>query len=268
MIFGSGRSLTRDTYKEVDMSTATTTVGKFVWHEQVSSDPAQAQGFYTQLFGWDTEIFKPGEMDYTMISSGGQSHGAFATAMEGAPPPHWLSHVRIENLDETLEKANGAGGRVAAGPFEMGEVGRMAVIADPQGAYISAYEPANDGPAAEGVFVWDELATTDADGAQRFYEEVFGWTTADMGPDYGGYRIFNRGETGIAGLMANPDEAVPPHWQPYVGVDDPDAITARARELGGSALMEPMDVPKVGRIGVLQDPQGATFGIIKPEPAS
>ena len=54
------------------MSTATATVGKFVWHEQVSADPKQAQDFYTALFGWDTEAFKPGEIDYTMISSGGQ----------------------------------------------------------------------------------------------------------------------------------------------------------------------------------------------------
>jgi len=250
------------------MSTVAPTIGKFVWHEQVSSEPEQAKGFYTQLFGWDTEVFKPGEADYTMISSGGQSHGGFGKAMEGAPPPHWLSHVRVASLDETIEKATRAGGKLAAGPFEMGEVGRIAIIADPQGAYISAYEPESEGPGAEGVFVWDELGTTDVEEAQRFYEDVFGWTTSDMGPDYGGYRIFNRGETGVAGLMGLPDESIPAHWQPYVAVDDPDATTAKATQLGGSTIVEPMDVPKVGRIGVLRDPQGATFGIIKPEPAS
>jgi hypothetical protein len=83
------------------MSAVASTVGRFVWHEQVSSDPKQAQNFYTQLFGWDTEAFKPGEVDYTMISSGGQNHGGFGKAMEGAPPPHWLSHVGVENLHET-----------------------------------------------------------------------------------------------------------------------------------------------------------------------
>jgi predicted enzyme related to lactoylglutathione lyase len=253
------------------MSTVASTVGKFVWHEQVSSNPEQAQKFYTELFGWSTEVFKPGEVDYTMISSGGQSHGGFGKAMEGAPPPHWLSHVRVENVDETIEKAKSAGGKLAAGPFEMGEVGRMAIIADPQGAYISAYQPDGEGPVPEGVFVWDELGTTDADGAQRFYGEVFGWTATDMGPDFGGYRIFNRaGEengNGIAGFMTLPDASVPPHWQPYVAVDDPDATTAKATELGGTALMEPMDVPTVGRIAVIRDPQGAVFGIIKPVPA-
>jgi uncharacterized protein len=250
------------------VSTVATTVGKFVWHEQVSSAPEQARDFYTQLFGWETEVFQPGEADYTMISSGGQSHGGFGKALEGAPPPHWLSHVRVENVDETVEKAKSAGGTLAAGPFDMGEVGRIAIIKDPQGAFISAYQPANDGPAAGGVFVWDELGTTDADGAQRFYEEVFGWTTSDMGDEYGGYKVFNAGETGVAGLMTLPDASIPPHWQPYVAVGDPDATTAKAKELGASALMEPMDVPKVGRLAVLRDPQGATFGIIKPEPAS
>ena len=260
---------TTDTYKEVaQVSTVPSTVGKFVWHEQVSPDPKQAQDFYTQLFGWETELFKAGEVDYSMISSGGQSHGGFGKAMEGAPPPHWLSHVRVENVDDTIEKAKSAGGKLAAGPFEMGEVGRMAIILDPQGAYISAYEPEREQPGAEGVFVWDELGTTDAEDAQRFYGEVFGWTTSDMGPEYGGYRIFNRGETGIAGLMTLPDDSMQPHWQPYVAVDDPDATTAKAKELGGSTLAQPMDVPEVGRIAVLRDPQGATFGIIKPDPAS
>src|ERR671939_120273 len=144
------------------MSTVATTVGKFVWHEHVSRDPKQAEGFYTRLFGWGTEVFKPGEADYTMISSGGHNHGGFSTAMEGAPPPHWLSHVRVQKLDETIEKVKNAGGELAAGPFEMSEVGRIAIIADPQRAYVSAYQPDPEDVASEGVFVWDELGTTDA----------------------------------------------------------------------------------------------------------
>ena len=90
------------------MSTVAQAVGRFVWHEQVSSEPQQAQDFYTQLFGWDAERF--GESDYTMIASGGAAHGGYGTAMEGAPPPHWLSHVQVEDVDATVEKAKAAGG--------------------------------------------------------------------------------------------------------------------------------------------------------------
>ena len=250
------------------MSTVASSVGKFVWHEQVSDDPKRAQDFYTQLFGWDTEVFRPGEVDYTMISSGGRSHGGFGKAMEGAPPPHWLSHVRVDRLEDTIEKAKSAGGKLVAGPFEMEDVGRMAIIGDPHGAYIAVYQSGGEMPPAEGVFVWDELGTSDADGAQRFYEQVFGWTTNDMGPDYGGYRIFNRGETGIAGLMQLQDASIPPHWQPYVAVEDVDATVAKAGELGAATLAEPMDVPEVGRIAILRDAQGATFGILRPQPGS
>jgi predicted enzyme related to lactoylglutathione lyase len=251
------------------LTTTTSTIGKFVWHEQVSSDPVQAQEFYSQLFGWGTEVFKPGEVDYAMISVDGRAHGGYGRALEGAPPPHWLSHVRVDDLDETIEKAKRAGGDLAAGPFDMSEVGRIGILEDPQGAFISAYQPAEEGPPSEGVFVWDELGTTDVDAAQRFYEAVFGWTTTDMGPEYGGYRIFGAegAERGVGGVMALPDASIPPLWQPYVAVDDPDRIVAQAKELGASVVVEPMDVPNVGRLAVLRDPQGAGFGIIRPQPA-
>jgi uncharacterized protein len=246
------------------VSTRATTAGTFVWHEQVSADPKRAEDFYTRVLGWGTEVFKPGEFDYTMISAGGHTHGGISKAMEGAPPPHWLSHVQVEDVDETIEKATRASGKLLAGPFEMGEVGRMAIISDPQGAFVSAYQPRNDGAAPEGVFAWDELVTTDVDGAQRFYEEVFDWTTEDPGPEFHGYRIFKSGETQVAGMMTVQDQSVPPHWQPYVMVSDVDATAATALELGSSALIEPMNVPGVGRIALLLDPQGAIFGVMKP----
>jgi uncharacterized protein len=246
----------------------TTTVGKFVWHEHVSTQPAKAQEFYKQLLGWQYEVFKPGEFDYTVIQSGGQGHGGFPTVPEGTPS-HWVGNVQVDSTDATVEKAKGAGGSIIIEPMDIPEVGRYAVIRDPQGGVVAAFEPSGDGPMGQGVFVWDELGASDAGGAESFYGSVFGWTTKDMGADFGGYKIFGRDaddETGVGGLMANPDSSMPTSWHPYVAVDDVDATLAKTKDLGGSVVLEAMDVPTVGRIAMIQDPTGAVLGVIKPAP--
>jgi uncharacterized protein len=240
-------------------------VGTFVWHENVSADPKRAQDFYTQLFGWQIEVFKNDQVEYPMISVDGQSHGGFPPVQEGTPP-HWVGNVAVESVDETVEKVKAAGGTLIHGPHDIPQVGRFAVFADPQHAVFVAFQSAGEPPQAAGVFVWDELGTQDAEGAERFYNAVFGWTTKDMGDEYGGYKIFQAGETGVGGLMKMPDASMPSLWSPYIAVEDADATLAEAGQLGAETLMGPMDVPNVGRIAVLRDPVGAVFGIIKPTP--
>jgi predicted enzyme related to lactoylglutathione lyase len=243
-----------------------TTVGKFVWHENVSNDRGKAAGFYKELLGWEIEVWKPGEMDYPMIKAGDQMHGGFGTA-EGGAPSHWFGHVLVEDVDETARKAEAAGGKILAGPMDIPEIGRFAVIADPQGAVTSAFAPAGEAPNPEGTFVWDELMTTDVEGAKSFYGEVFGWTTREMEMgEEGTYTLFLRGgETETAGTMARPEGAeAPPHWVSYVGTSDVDGTAARAKELGGTVLVEAMDIPgNIGRFAIVQDPVGAVFGLFK-----
>jgi hypothetical protein len=244
----------------------TTTVGRFVWHEHVSTEPAKAQEFFKQLLGWEYDTFKAGEFDYTVINSGGHGHGGFPQVPEGTPS-HWVGNVAVESTDATVEKAKAAGGSVLIEPMDIPEVGRYAVIRDPQGGVVASFQATGDGPMGQGVFVWDELGAGDVGGAERFYGDVFGWTTKDMGADYGGYKIFQRSpddENGVGGLMANPDSSMPTAWHPYVAVDDVDATLTKTKELGGSVVLEPMDVPQVGRIAVIQDPTGAVLGLIKP----
>jgi len=245
----------------------TTRVGTFVWHENVSAQPQQAQDFYTQLFGWEIEVYKAGEFEYPMIKADGTLYGGFPTVPEGTPP-HWVGNVQVESVDDTVDKAKSAGGDLLVGPMDIPEVGRYAVLKDDQGAIFVAFQPQGDGPQGTGVFVWDELGTQDVEAAEKFYNAVFGWTTNDMGPDFGGYKIFQLGETGVGGLMKLPDPSIPSMWSPYVAVEDADATVATAGELGGSTILEPMDIPTVGRIAVLKDPVGAVFGVIKPAPQS
>ena len=246
-----------------------TALGKFVWHENLSTDVEQAKRFYTELLGWELEVWKPGEMDYAMIKARDQMHGGFMEAQGGAPS-HWLGHVLVEDVDETARRAEAAGGRLLAGPMDIPEVGRFAVIADPQGAVVSAYAASGEPPVSEGVFVWDELMTSDPDAATSFYAEVFGWKSRamDMG-DMGTYTIFSRGEDAdVGGCMRTPPGVeAPPHWLVYIGVDDVDATAARAKELGATVFQEPMDIPEVGRFAVVQDPAGAVFGLFRPNQA-
>ena len=116
--------------------------------------------------------------------------------------------------------------------MDIPEVGRYAVLKDPQGAIFVAFQPEGDGPTGAGVFVWDELGTQDVDGAETFYHEVFGWTTSDMGEEYGGYKIFNLGEKGVGGLMKMPDPSVPSMWCPYIATEDVDAVHGRGHGPG------------------------------------
>jgi predicted enzyme related to lactoylglutathione lyase len=247
-----------------------TKVGTFIWHENNSTDAEKAKSFYTELLGWETEAW-PGEMQYTIIKVGDKGHGGIAAAQGGAPS-HWMGNVFVEDVDEVARRAEAAGGKVLYGPEDIPEVGRFALISDPQGASVSAFtpQPQGDGGLGEGVFVWDELHTSDPAAARSFYSEVIGWTARDE--DMGGfsYTIFqNASGTDVAGCMQLMEGMqAPPHWLVYIGTDDVDAKTAQAKELGATVHVEPADIPSVGRFSVLQDPAGAVFGLFKGIPQS
>ena len=247
-------------------TTIGTRVGQFVWHELMTADVDAAKAFYSELFGWEFEIYKPGEMDYAMISAKGQTHGGFmALDPERGIPPHWIGHVLVEDADQALARAEKVGGKAAFGPLDIPEIGRFAIIADPQGGVVSAYAPAGEGPAGTGTFLWDEFLAADVEGAKAYYTEVFGWTTEAM--DMGGagtYTLFKRDGASVAGLMKNPAEHAPPHWLTYIATGDVDATIEKAGALGATVYAPAMDVPGVGRFAVLGDPTGAAFGIFKP----
>ena len=245
-------------------SEISTGVGKFVWHEHASSDQEYAQQFYGRLLGWEFEALSlVGDSDYPMISTGGQTHGGFPPVPDGTPP-HWIGNVQVESVEATVEKAKAAGATVIVEPVHFPEVGRYALIGDPQGADIAVFQPDSDGPMGRGVFVWDELVTSDVEGAKAFYGEVFGWTASDS--DMGGgfiYTVFKRGEDDAAGAMALGEIQAPPHWLPYLAAPDIDATAARVGKLGGMVIREPWDVEGVGRLAIVQDPTGAVFGLFK-----
>jgi predicted enzyme related to lactoylglutathione lyase len=115
-----------------------------------------------------------------------------------------------------------------------------------------------------GSFCWIELHTTDQNAAKSFYGTLFGWEPNDspMGPD-GVYTIFRlQGRDAAAGCTLRPDlraQGVPPHWLIYISVDNADASTAKAKQVGGKILAPAFDVMDAGRMAVMEDPTGAQF---------
>ena len=114
-----------------------------------------------------------------------------------------------------------------------------------------------------GAFSWNELMTTDMNGAKSFYQKMFNWQVEDVESDMP-YMTAKIDGQEVAGFMPVPPEAqgMPPMWGGYVTVDDVDASAKQAVELGGKVLLEARDIPKVGRFCVISDPQGATLSLI------
>ena len=115
-----------------------------------------------------------------------------------------------------------------------------------------------------GRFSWNELMTTDVQGAKAFYAKLFGWQYETFPMEGMNYEVIRSGGEEMGGILPMPPQAGehPPAWGIYVTVDDVDAAAKRAEELGGTIHVPPTDIPEVGRFAVLQDPQGAYVSII------
>ncbi len=116
--------------------------------------------------------------------------------------------------------------------------------------------------------VWYELMTTDTAAAETFYKKVIGWTSAPFAASPNPYTVFSRtGQVGVAGLMRRPEGMnMPPFWAMYVGVPKLEDAVAHIKRLGGNELSPVIDVPTVGRLQMMKDPQGAAFYILQPAP--
>ncbi len=245
-------------------------LGRFTWHELMTTDVAAAVPFYTALFGW-----RPQEMDmgpegkYTMLFQGEIPVGGAATAQPGMPSA-WLSYVEPTSTDEAVEKVVELGGKVLVPPTDVPGMVRFAIAMDPQGAAfgvvtdISGQPPQgpSDGPPVLGTFCWEELHTSDQGAAGKFYGAVFGWT-GKVGEDAMKYWHWQSAGKDIGGMMDLMMPNVPPHWLPYIAASDVDASTAKVKELGGKVLMDAMDIEKVGKFSVVQDPTGAAFALFR-----
>jgi predicted enzyme related to lactoylglutathione lyase len=241
--------------------------GKFVWFEHVSNDVSAARAYYGEVFGWGSEGVPMGGATYYMIQIGADGIGGFRAAAPGVPN-HWISYLSVADVDGAAKAAAAAGANMLMPPTDFPSVGRGAALADPTGAAFSIWKGAQgDRPDAAkvpvGDWYWNECMTTDAEKALAFYERAFGFTHETMNVGQGPYYVLKKDGVARGGVMKSPDPAAPPGWLPYVCVADCDATARRAQALGGRVLVQPTDIPEVGRFTVIADPQGATIGAIR-----
>ena len=248
------------------------------WADLLAHDGQAAKDFYTALFGWEYQDHPAGpDMTYTMYTHNGQAACASAEAGSGQEnlPPHWSVYVTVDDLEAAVARAQAAGGSVVFGPMDVTPmpnhtVGRMAIIQDREGAFLRLWYPvahAGAGVMMEpGALCWFELATTDPESAADFYQQVLGVEIKqDENVQEFPYWLMWLGEQMVGGIIQIGEDwgPVPPNWGVYFGVNDVDATTAKAQELGGGVIVEPRDLMDFARFSVVRDAEGAVFTIIK-----
>lgn len=246
--------------------------GRFVWCELMTTDPKAAQRFYTKLIGWRTQPFEHNP-SYVMWMNGEAPVGGVMALPDGVKkmgaPPNWVSYVATPDVDETARAAAKLGGKVLRAPEDIPTVGRFAVIADPQDAVLCAFKglqgmQGHEDPPRLGEFSWHELATTDPEGAFRFYSELFGWEKTDafdMG-EMGMYQMYGCNGLPLGGIFRKPAEMPgPPAWLYYIKIRDVKPAAEQVKKLGGKVLHGPVEVPGGDWIVQCLDPQGAAFAL-------
>jgi predicted enzyme related to lactoylglutathione lyase len=250
---------------------ASTVLGRPLWFELMTSDMKAAEQFYRTVVGWTSVPFDGSPEPYSMFLRNGEIPvaGVLTTPAGVEAPPFWAMYIGVPTLEKAVSDIKGLGGAETSEVIEVPSIGRMQMMADPQGAAFYVYEPSSEplpeGPAEVGEASWLELMTTDAQAAMTFYSQVFGWQPSDamdMGA-IGMYYMFNRPYGMIGGMMNTPPEmaSVPPNWQIYFRVPDITAATDRITTNGGQIVNGPMEVPGGDWIVNATDPQGAAFAL-------
>jgi predicted enzyme related to lactoylglutathione lyase len=243
------------------------------WVDLSSPDLPGSKAFYGELFGWESTEGSPETGGYCMFQKQAKNVAGLGPIMGEDQPPAWMTYIAVENADATAAKITAGGGTLVVAPMDVLDAGRMAVFIDPTGAALALWEPnahiGADLANESGAFTWNELQTRDTDAAKAFFGSVFGWG-ADTRQDGGMvYTEWKRGGDSVGGMMDMPAEVppqIPAYWLVYFALDDCDASVAKATNLGGAALVAPMDI-EPGRFAVLSDPTGAVFGVITMKPA-
>lgn len=242
------------------------------WVDLQADDVPAARAFYAGLFGWEILDSPPEAGGYLMAVKDGRPVAGIGPkpADAGPVPSAWTTYFAADDADALVARVEPAGGKVFVPPFDVMDVGRMAVVADPAGAVFGVWQAkahTGAGIAGEpGTMCWHELHTDSYGPALDFYRSVLGFDYDDIGDGQGfAYSVAKlpHAPEGVAGIFddAEKPEGVPPYWLAWFAVADCDAAAAEAGGLGATVLFGPHDSP-FGRMAVVQGGQGEVFAII------
>ncbi len=259
--------------------------GSFIWYELMTTDPDGAAAFYGPVVGWRISAKADpaaGGVDYRHITraDGGGNGGVLgldAQMQQGGARPCWLGYLHVADVDEAVKAIVADGGKALMPAFDLA-VGRIAMVADPQGVpiYVMApIPPAGAEDATSDVYSrweeqhvsWNELYSPDLEAAKRFYSRHFNFEfneSLPMGP-MGDYCFIDHGGETIGAMMQKPEQVPVGMWNFYIRVPAIDAAVAKVNELGGQVFNGPMEVPGGEWIINGMDPQGAPFSLVAKE---
>ncbi|MCZ7590014.1 MAG: VOC family protein [Gaiella sp.] len=251
------------------MPAPTLVTGAPCWIDLYSSDTDKAIAFYRELFGWSAE---PPQEEFggyfTFTKDGKHVAGCMRNDGEYGLPDSWGVHLMTGDVETVAAAAPKSGGSVEFGPMVVGENGTSAMLRDPGGAGVGAWQP-NQQKGFEvtgeiGTPAWFELHTRAYEPTVAFYRDVFGWDTHVMSDtDEFRYTTLGEGEGQLAGIMddsPHPGDE-PAHWAVYFAVADADAAIERVIELGGSVVRPAEDTP-YGRLATVTDATGTQLRIV------
>jgi len=249
-------------------------LGSPCWADLWTSDVEGSRRFYSELFGWEAEEPNPEFGGYFMFNRAGvPTAGCMGPMGEMPANDTWKIYLATDDITKSLESAQAEGAEIVSGEMPVGEAGIQAVLIDPTGAELGAWQPREfhgfSVLGEQGAPSWFELHTRDHGRAIAFYRSVFGWETVPVADtDEFRYSVVRdpSGDGEVAGIMDASGflpEGVPSHWSVYWHVDDAEATVAKATALGGSVLLAPEATP-YGVLATLADPAGAQFKLRTP----
>ena len=245
--------------------------GRFVWHELLTTDTAAAKSFYADVVGWGAQDASTPALAYTLFTAGTAPVGGLMDLPDEATKmgarPRWVGYVSVSDADAVADRIKRLGGAVYVPPTNT-NIGRIAIVADPQSAPLALVEglklasgaPAEPGRAGQAS--WSELLAANCEKAFAFYGALFGWQRANAETEPAEpYQLFSCGGQMIGGMLAKPAAIPDPFWVHYFTVGDVDAAVARVEAGGGQIFFGPQELPDGNCIARCTDPQGAVFAL-------